>query len=264
MSDINYFKQKFNQNLTSNNSAKNTTYDNTTSGLSATNVQGAIDLNNALGKESLSIAKGKNQARIFNTTTDMQTWLSNVDNKGICNVGDNLYIVDVDVPDYWISEVLETSDGDTGYYYKIAQLETQKVDLTTINKAISDLQTSVANSSLEWKKITVTGTTAIDLSALDYSEICIDVAHQYNTSNTYYSKNCNANSYGKYNFRKCDLSNTNITTTIYSINNTGSYGAVCYSNYSLNKNKLQLIETSFNSDISSVYNSYTTTILYYR
>lgn len=80
--------------------------------------------------EATNIAKGRNRARVFATTADMETWLKTAANKGLCNVGDNLYIVQVDVPDWWVSEVLTTADSTTGYYYKIAQLETQKVDLT--------------------------------------------------------------------------------------------------------------------------------------
>ena len=89
-----------------------------------------------------AIAKGKNQARVFATTEKMYEWLSDEANKGVAMKGDNLYIVDVGVPDWWISEVLEEANAD-GRYYNVAQLETQKVDLTTINNAISDLQDDV-------------------------------------------------------------------------------------------------------------------------
>ena len=81
--------------------------------------------------EALTIAKGKNRARVFSTTEALKAWLADEANKGICNVGDNLYIVDVGVPDWWVSEILE-EPNDEGLYYNIAQLETQKVDLTTI------------------------------------------------------------------------------------------------------------------------------------
>lgn len=80
--------------------------------------------------EATNIAKGRNRARVFATTAAMESWLKDAANKGVCIVGDNLYIEDVDVPDWWVSEVLEEADAETGYYYKIAQLETQKVDLT--------------------------------------------------------------------------------------------------------------------------------------
>ena len=93
--------------------------------------------------EAVSIAKGRNQAHVFATTEDLQSWLSNADNKGLYNVGDNLYIVDVGVPDWWIKEVLEEADTDTGYYYKIAQLEVQKVDLSEYLKSTGDTKKNV-------------------------------------------------------------------------------------------------------------------------
>lgn len=97
-----------------------------------------------------NIAKGRNQAHVFATTADMQTWLSNATNKGLWQKGDNIYIVELDVPDWWIAEVLDKVDADTGYYYKIAQLETQKVDLTNIEADIAENTAGVAsiNSAL--------------------------------------------------------------------------------------------------------------------
>ena len=102
-----------------------------------------IDANTKLGDTALSIAKGINSAKVFDTTADMETWLSDENNKGKCQVGNNLYIVALEVPDWWISEVLEEPDSETGFYYKIAQLEVQKVDLTTINEDIDVLQSDV-------------------------------------------------------------------------------------------------------------------------
>jgi len=103
--------------------ASNIVYDDSLSNIGATNVQDAI-------QTVANIAKGRNQAHVFQTTADMQAWLSNADNKGLWSKGDNIYIVELDVPDWWVAEVLEEADSETGYYYKIAQLETQKVDLT--------------------------------------------------------------------------------------------------------------------------------------
>ena len=88
--------------------------------------------------EASAIAKGKNQSEVFDTTEDMYAWLSDEANKGLKNIGDNLYIEDKGVPDWWIAEVLEEPNED-GRYYEIAQLETQKVDLKPINDAIDDL-----------------------------------------------------------------------------------------------------------------------------
>lgn len=117
-------------------------YSNMESGLVAKNVQEAIDQLTTEVNTSQKIAKGKNQARVFQTTEKMYEWLSNVSNKGVANVGDNLYIIDIGVPDWWISEVLTTPNSD-GRYYNIAQLETQKVDLTTLEGQISALDTDI-------------------------------------------------------------------------------------------------------------------------
>lgn len=103
--------------------ASNIVYVDTLSNLGATNVQDAI-------QTVANIAKGRNQAHVFATTEDMQEWLSDSANKGLWSKGDNIYIVEIDVSDWWVAEVLEEADSETGYYYKIAQLETQKVDLT--------------------------------------------------------------------------------------------------------------------------------------
>ena len=94
-----------------------------------------------------SIAKGKNQARGFSTTESMKNWLSDSANKGVANVGDNMYIVAVDVPDWWISSVLE-EPNESGMYYEIAQLETQKVDLTTIEIAINSIDSKIGSTDI--------------------------------------------------------------------------------------------------------------------
>lgn len=101
-------------------------------------VNEAVNNVDTKAQEATNIAKGRNQAHVFNTTADMEAWLSNEENKGLYNVGDNLYIVEIDVPDWWIAEVLEEADPDTGYYYKIGQLETQKVDLSNYIATGSD------------------------------------------------------------------------------------------------------------------------------
>lgn len=110
-------------------SAKLVSYDNTTSGIEATTVQEAIDT-------VASISKGKNRARVFATTDDMNAWLADEANKGKAIIGDNIYILALDVPDWWISEVFE-EPNENGRYYEVAHLETQKVDLATIESALA-------------------------------------------------------------------------------------------------------------------------------
>lgn len=94
-----------------------------------------------------SIAKGANQAVGYNNYSAMITALNAMDDDEY-NVGQNVYIVTVNVPDLWVSSVESTSSTYTyvddatvvndletnGYiqvgYYKLSMLETQKVDLT--------------------------------------------------------------------------------------------------------------------------------------
>lgn len=114
---------------------------------------GEIDLQARQDIESLeenletveAIAKGRNRARVFTTTEAMEEWLSASENIGVAIKGDNLYIVELEVPDWWIAEVLTEADAETGFYYKIAKLETQKVDLTTIESDIAALNESLNN-----------------------------------------------------------------------------------------------------------------------
>lgn len=108
--------------------------------------------------EVAEIAKGKNRARVFATTESMNAWLSDSGNSGVAIVGDNLYIVDVGVPDWWIEEVLEEPDAD-GRYYKIAQLETQKVDLTTYDKRIQQNEEDISALNSDLAKKSNTGHT---------------------------------------------------------------------------------------------------------
>lgn len=103
-----------------------------------TNLQVEIEAVDNKADVATAIAKGKNQARVFATTKKMNEWLSDASNKGVAQKGDNLYIVELNVPDWWISEVLEEPNAD-GKYYEIAQLETQKVDLTTIENDITTI-----------------------------------------------------------------------------------------------------------------------------
>ena len=139
--------------------AEHTSYDNSVSGLSATNVQRAIDENVSIGNQALAIAKGRNQALAYNSYSEMITALNSM-TKDELKRGQNIYIGTVGVPDLWVYGV-ETTKSTYTYtndetfvnglnnnvtvqvgYYKLAQLETQKVDLTNIESDINDLQTS--------------------------------------------------------------------------------------------------------------------------
>ena len=69
-------------------------------------------------QEARSIAEGRALSLVFATVEALDAWLAVADNVATLKVGDNLFIKDVGVPDYWW-------DGT-----KKQKLETQKVDLT--------------------------------------------------------------------------------------------------------------------------------------
>lgn len=119
----------------------------------------------SVADEALTIAKGKSQARTFETFEDMETFLSDPENKGKLNVGDNLYIKELDTPDYWISAVLETVDPVSGYYYAISQLEAEKPDIT--NMATTDTAQTISGDknftgSLQKNGVDVATTTDVN------------------------------------------------------------------------------------------------------
>ncbi len=86
-----------------------------------------------LAQKAMSIATGKNQARVFATVEALDAWLAVPENAAQLNVGDNFYITAVDVPDYWW-------DGT-----QKQKLETQKVDLTTYDQRISQLNENISS-----------------------------------------------------------------------------------------------------------------------
>lgn len=70
-----------------------------------------------------NIARGKSLARVFDTYADMTAWLAIPENTESLNVGDNLYIRDTGVKDYWWdgieAQILEAEAPDlTDYYTK--------------------------------------------------------------------------------------------------------------------------------------------------
>lgn len=69
-----------------------------------------------------TIAKGRATGYVFDTVDDLDLWLKNTENTSKLLLGDNLYVREIGVPDYWW-------DGSTKQ-----PLETQKVDLSNYIK----------------------------------------------------------------------------------------------------------------------------------
>lgn len=92
-----------------------------------------------------TIARGKATGYVFDTLEDMQLWLADEANKKLLNLGDNLYIRAVNVPDYWwdgnAAQQLETQKVDLDGYMKVADYPTEKwtftlADGTTVEKDV--------------------------------------------------------------------------------------------------------------------------------
>ena len=113
-----------------------------------------------------SIAKGANQALSYGNYSTMITAFNNLAND-IYNIGQNIMIITLEVPDLWISSIESTSstytyvDDETfvnelktnGYvqvgYYKLSALETQKVNLDDyVTKTENKNKADIINNEL--------------------------------------------------------------------------------------------------------------------
>ena len=131
-----------------------------------------------------SIAKGANQAIAFPDYYNIVTAFNLID-EDYFRVGQNVYVIALNVPDLWISKIETTSVPYTyttdeafindlttnGYvqvgYYKLSVLETQKVDLTNyvqFTDYASDSNGGVIKTSGYWG--TITGSTGHLLASI--------------------------------------------------------------------------------------------------
>lgn len=112
-----------------------------------TSIENTVDIANSTANTAKSIAEGANQALSYGNYQTMITAFNALAND-VYNVGQNVMIITLEVPDLWISGIESTSQSYTyttdgafttalatnGYvqvgYYKLSALETQKVDLT--------------------------------------------------------------------------------------------------------------------------------------
>lgn len=94
--------------------------------------EGALDTKITEAKTAANnayvLAMGRSRSHVFETKSAMETALQTAP-KGQYKVGDNIFITDISVPDYWVKKVTE-SDGATYALVEVSPLETQKVDLT--------------------------------------------------------------------------------------------------------------------------------------
>jgi hypothetical protein len=82
-----------------------------------------------------AIAMGKSDSKVFDTYSDMITWLGDENNKGQLIVGSNLFIIADNEPDYWVTEVFDdipTYIGPYPSYYSISPLESKLPDISNM------------------------------------------------------------------------------------------------------------------------------------
>lgn len=87
-----------------------------------------IDEAKTAANNAYVLAMGRSRSHVFDTKSAMETALQTAP-KGQYKVGDNIFITDISVPDYWVKKVTE-SDGATYAVIEVSPLETQKVDLS--------------------------------------------------------------------------------------------------------------------------------------
>lgn len=75
-----------------------------------------------------AIAEGRAKAVTFATADAMKKALAKA-SKNEYKIGDNIFILEENTPDYWISAVLDSNNGEFGFF-EVCNLETQKVDLS--------------------------------------------------------------------------------------------------------------------------------------
>lgn len=104
--------------------------------------------------EAKLIAEGRAKAVSFDTYALMESALKSA-NANDYKVGDNLFIKETNVPDYWISKVNTNNSGTYGYY-EISILETQKVDLSgyqeknlTTKVTVNGVEVSTVESAIQ-------------------------------------------------------------------------------------------------------------------
>lgn len=87
-----------------------------------------IDEAKTAANNAYVLAMGRSRSHVFETKSVMETALQTAP-KGQYKVGDNIFITDISVPDYWVKKVTE-SDSATYALVEVSPLETQKVDLS--------------------------------------------------------------------------------------------------------------------------------------
>ena len=105
-----------------------------------------------------AIARGKSRARVFSTVANLDSWLSVPDNVATLQIGDNFYIEDTGVPDYWWSGMtklpLEAEKVDLTDYYSKPESDNRFVAKVAGKQLSTEDFTTAYKNSLAWENET--------------------------------------------------------------------------------------------------------------
>ena len=106
--------------------------------------------------ETNAIAKGKVTGYVFETKNALDIWLTNPENIALLQNGDNLYIIDINTPDYWwdysqqIYHILETSSVDLSGYVVTSRTINSKALTSDVVLNTDDIAESVTPTNKWW------------------------------------------------------------------------------------------------------------------
>lgn len=108
-----------------------------------------------------ALATGRTQAYVY-ANKDASDYLTDIKTPNKYKRGDIIYFTDLNIPDEWVTSVLQTADSE-GCYYTFSELETEHPDLTqylTINSAAQTYATKIeVNAKANQSDLTALQTT---------------------------------------------------------------------------------------------------------
>lgn len=147
-------------------------------------------------KSNYNNAIGKSTGRVFDTEADMYTWLADQDNVSHLVQGDNLYIRDVNVPDYWWDgseaqplETLNSNSNSTSTQLDTEMLEEVSdgyIPLTIIKNSYLDSTGAIVDEVGNWSR-----TDYIQCTGQEYIVLSLKGAVNKNTVSYFYDTNKN-------------------------------------------------------------------------